>query len=50
MKDGRVVCYTNCVDYLKSAIGNVDNSLVVDKRAFKNYRDGHRLYSSRFRP
>ena len=25
LKDGRLVCSTNCVDYLKSAIENVDN-------------------------
>ena len=50
LKDGRVVWSTNCVDYLKSAIENVDNSLGVDKTALKNYGDGHRPYSSRFRP
>ena len=50
LKYGRVVCYTNCVDYLKSAMDNVNNSPVVDKIALKNYRDGHRPYSSRFSP
>ena len=25
LKDGQVVCSTNCVEYLKSAIENVDN-------------------------
>ena len=40
-KYGRVVWSTNCVDYLKSAIENVDNSLGVDKTALKNYGDVH---------
>ena len=35
MKDERVVWYTNCVDYLKSAIENVDNSLGIDKTALR---------------
>ena len=42
LKDGRVVWSTNCVDYLKSAIDNVDNSLRVDKTALNNYGYGHR--------
>ena len=49
-KDGQVVCSSKCVDYLKRAIENADNSLGVDKTAIKNYGDGHRPYSSRFRP
>ena len=49
LKDGQVVWSTNFVDYLKIAIGNVYNSLGVDKTALKNYGDGHRPYSSRFR-
>ena len=40
LKDGRVVWSTNCVDYLKSAIENVDNPLGVDKTALDNYGDG----------
>ena len=44
------VLSTNCVDYLKSAIDNVDNSLGVDNMAINNYRDGYRPYSYRFRP
>ena len=35
---------TSCVDYLKSAIENVDNSLGVDNMALKNDGDGHRPY------
>ena len=35
LKDGRVVCSTNCVDYLKNTIENVDNSLGVDKAALR---------------
>ena len=50
LKDGRFVLYINCVDYLKSAIENFDNSIGVDKTALKNYGDGNRLYSSSFRP
>ena len=50
MKDGRVVRSTNCVDYLNSALVNVDNSIRVDKTALNNYGDGHMPYSSRFRP
>ena len=50
LKDRRVVWSTNCVDYLKSAIKNVDNSLGVDKTALKNDGDGHRPYSSSFMP
>ena len=42
LKDGRVIWSTNCVDYLKSAIENVDNSLGVDKTALKNYGYGNR--------
>ena len=41
---------TNYVDYLKSAIKNVDNSLGIDKTALNNYGDGHRPYSYRFSP
>ena len=50
LKDGRVVWSKNCVNYLKIAIENVDNSLGVDKTALKNYGDGHIPYSSSFRP
>ena len=50
LKDGRVVWSTNCVDYLKSAIENVDNSLGVDKTSLKRYGDGHMPYLSIFRP
>ena len=31
LKDGQIVWSTNCVDYLKREIENVDNSLGVDK-------------------
>ena len=48
LKDGRVVWSTNCVDYLKSEIENFDNSLGLDKKAVKNYVDGHRPYSYSF--
>ena len=41
LKDGRVVWSTNCVDYLKSAIENVDNLLGVDKTALNNCVDWH---------
>ena len=44
LKDGRVVWSTNCVDYLKSAIENVDNPLGVDNTSINNYGDGHRPY------
>ena len=50
LKDVRVVWSTNCVDYLKSAIENVDNSLGVDNAALKNYGDWNRPYLSSFRP
>ena len=50
LKDRRVVCSTNCVDYLNRSIENVDNSIGVYKTALKNYGDGHRPYSSSFRP
>ena len=46
----RVVWSTNCVYYLKITVYNVDNSLGVDNTELKNYGDGHRIYSSRFRP
>ena len=36
LKYGRVVWSTNCVDYLNSAIENVDNSLGVDNTALNN--------------
>ena len=49
LKYGRVVCYTNCVEYLKTAIDNVDNSLGVHNTALNNDGYGHRPYSSRFR-
>ena len=48
--DGKVVWSTNCVDYLKGSIENVDNSLEVDKSELKNDGDGHMPYSSRLRP
>ena len=50
LKYGQVLWSTNCVDYSNSAIENVDNSLGVDKMALKNDGDGHRPYSSSFRP
>ena len=50
MKDERVVWSTNCVDYLKREIDNVDNSIGVDKTELNNYGDRHRPYSSSFRP
>ena len=50
LKDGRVVWSTNCVDYLNSAIENVDKSIGVNKTALKNYGDGHMPYLSRFSP
>ena len=40
-EDGQVIWSTNCVDYLKSAIENVNNALGLDKTALKNYGDGH---------
>ena len=48
LKYGRVVWYTNCVDYLKSSIENIDSSLGVDNTVLNNYGDGHRPYPSRF--
>ena len=36
LKYGLFVWSTNCVDYLKSAIDNADNSLGVDKTDLKN--------------
>ena len=44
LKDGRIVWSTNCVDYLESAIENVDNSLGLDKMALKNDGYGNRPY------
>ena len=44
LKDGRVVCSTNSVDYLKSKIDNVDNSLGVDNTALNNDEDGNMPY------
>ena len=49
LKDGRVVWSTKFVDYLKSAIENVHNSLGLDKTELKNCGDGHMPYSSSFR-
>ena len=46
---GHVFWPTNCVDYLKSEVENIGNSLGVDKMALNNYGDGHRPYSSIFR-
>ena len=50
MKNGLIVWSTNCVDYLNSAIDNVDDSLGVDKMALNNDGDGQRTYSSMLRP
>ena len=49
-KDGQFIWSTNCVDYLKREIENVDNSLGVDKAALNNYGVGNRPYSSSFGP
>ena len=49
LKYGQVVWSTNCVDYLKSAIENFDNSLGVDKTELKNFGDGHSPELSIFR-
>ena len=50
MINGKVLWFTNCVDYLKSAIDKINNSYIVDKMVLKNYGDGHRKHSSTFRP
>ena len=44
LKDGRLLWSTKCVDYLKSSIENVDNSLGVYKTALNNYGDGNMPY------
>ena len=49
-KYGLVVWSTNFVDYLKSAIENVDNSLGLDNTLLMSYGDGHMPYSSRLKP
>ena len=36
LADERVVWSTNCVDYLKRSIDNINNSLGVDKKALNN--------------
>ena len=41
LEDGQVVWSTNCIDYLKITIGNVNNSLGVDNTEFNNYGDMH---------
>ena len=41
LSHGQVLWFTKCVDYLNSAIGKINNSLVVDKMSLKNYGDGH---------
>ena len=50
LKDGWFVWFTNCVEYLKIAIENVDNLLGVEKTAFDNYGYGNMPYSSRLWP
>ena len=50
LEDGQDLWSTNCVDYLKISIENVNNELGVDKMAPKNYGYGNMPYSSRFRP
>ena len=49
LEDEQVVSYTNCFDYFKSVIDNINNSLGVYKTVINNYGDGHRPYSSSFR-
>ena len=50
LEDGRVFWSINCVDYLNSAIENVNNAIGVDKMVPKNYVDVHRPYPYSFRP
>ena len=50
LKCVQVVWSTNCVDYLKRAIYNVENSPGLDKTVLNNYGEGNRPYSSIFRP
>ena len=50
LKDGQGVWSTNCVEYLKSAVENVDSSIGVNKMALNNEGNRHRPYSSGFRP
>ena len=45
LKNERVVWSTNCIDYLKNAIDNVDNPLGVYKMTLKNHGYGHMPYS-----
>ena len=44
LEDRQVVWSTNCIDYLKITIGNVNNSLGVDNTEFNNYGDMHMPY------
>ena len=50
MKDRQVVWPDNCVEYLKNAIDNFDNSLGVYKTELNNCGDVNRSYSSSFKP
>ena len=44
LKDELIVWFTKFVDYLKSAIKNVNNSIEEDKAVLNKYDDSHRTY------
>ena len=49
-EDSREVWSMTCVDYIKSAIRNVNDTLEKDKVVMKMFGDGHRPYPSSYRP
>ena len=48
--DDRTAWSMSCFDYLKGAVKNVDDMLGEDKAALKSFGDGHRPYTSAYRP
>ena len=50
LKDGSTAWSMTCVDYLKGAIKNANNSLGEDTAALKMLGDGHRPFLSSYQP
>ena len=49
LEDGRTVCSTTCVDYLRGYTKNVDSIIEVNKAALKSSGDRNRPYPSSYK-
>ena len=50
LPDGSTTWSMTCVDYLRAALENIDNTLKESDTSLKSVGDGKRLYPSNYRP